>query len=160
MDETKPVLPSIRMGEMRVDGDGNSLHTLLGSCVGLTLYDRRQKIGGLAHIVLPDSRGNENRPGKYVNTAVPILIEQMEQISREPLKLMARIAGGASMFVTKGGKSIGLQNVESCEQLLRELRIPILARHCGGEQGRRMTFDTETGNVVIEIVGQDPIELK
>lgn len=160
MDETKLALPSIRMGEMCVESDGNTLQTLLGSCVGLALYDRQQKIGGLAHIVLPDSRGSENRLGKYVDTAVPSLMEQMEQIAREPLRLTARIAGGASMFVTKGGKTIGLQNVESCEQLLRELRIPILARHCGGEQGRRMTFETNTGRVMIEIVGQDPIELK
>ncbi len=76
MDETKPTLPSIRMGEIRVDGDGNTLHTLLGSCVGLALYDRQQKIGGLAHIVLPDSRGSEHRLGKYVNTAVPSLMDQ------------------------------------------------------------------------------------
>ncbi len=152
--------PSLRMGEMCVADDGDPLRTLLGSCLGLALYDRKRKIGGLAHIVLPESRGATDRPGKFVDTAVPALIDQMEQLAGQKLKLTAKIAGGASMFATTVTACIGLQNIESCERLLRDLRIPVLAKHCGGEQGRRMTLDTETGKVTIEIVGQDPIALE
>jgi chemotaxis protein CheD len=151
---------TVRMGEMRVDRDGGTLRTLLGSCVGLALYDRRRKIGGLAHIVLPDSRGKTDRPGKFVDLAIPALIEQMEKLAGEKLRLTARIAGGASMFATSTAGNIGQQNAESCRQTLSNLRIPVLASDCGGEKGRRMSFDTENGNVVIEIVGQEPIELK
>ncbi len=110
--------------------------------------------------MLPDSRGKVDRPGKFVDTAIPALIEQMEQLAGQSLTLSAKFAGGANMFSTTVTAGIGLQNIESCERLLRNLRIPILARHCGGEQGRRMTFDTDNGNVLIEIVGQDPIELQ
>ncbi|GAG39532.1 unnamed protein product, partial [marine sediment metagenome] len=46
-----------------------------------------------------------------------------------------------------------------CEQLLAELNIPLVARHCGGQQGRRMSLDTANGKVLIEIVGAQPIEL-
>lgn len=150
---------SIRMGEMSVARDGEELRTLLGSCIGLALYDRRHKVGGLAHIVLPKARGKTDRPGKFVDTAIPNLIAEMEHLAGGALKLTAKIAGGASMFATTVAANIGLQNMESCEQLLGELGIPILARHCGGEQGRRMSQDTANGKVVIEIVGQDPIEL-
>ena len=45
------------------------------------------------------------------------------------------------------------------EKLLNELGIPLVGRHCGGEQGRRMSLDTATGVITIEIVGSDPIEL-
>lgn len=150
---------SIRMGEMSVARDGEELRTLLGSCIGLALYDRRHKVGGLAHIVLPKARGKTDRPGKFVDTAIPTLIAEMEQLAGGALKLTAKMAGGASMFTTTVAANIGLQNMESCEQLLGELGITILARHCGGEQGRRMSLDTANGKVVIEIVGQDPIEL-
>ena len=160
MEELKKATSeAIRMGEMCVDNEGNPLRTLLGSCIGLALYDRRRKIGGLAHIVLPESRGKSDRPGKFVDTAIPALIGQMEHLAGERLTLTARIAGGASMFTTTVTAGIGRQNIESCERLLGQLRIPILAKHCGGEQGRRMTFQTDNGRVVIEIVGQDPIEL-
>ncbi len=63
------------------------------------------------------------------------------------------------MFSTSVSANIGLQNIESCEDLLRKYRIPVLARHCGGEQGRRMQFDTSSGLVWIEIVGQGRVEL-
>lgn len=151
--------PSIRMGEMSVASAGDELRTLLGSCVGLALYDRQRKVGGLAHIVLPESRGNTDRPGKFVDTAIPALIEEMKSLAGAELKLIAKIAGGASMFPTTVAAQIGRQNLEACEELLDELSIPIVARHCGGEQGRRMSLDTADGKVVIEIVGQDPIEL-
>ena len=160
MEKPEPATnSSIRMGEMSVATDGKDLRTLLGSCIGLALYDRRQKIGGLAHIVLPTARGKTDRPGKFVDTAVPGLIESMKELATGELKLTAKLAGGASMFSTTVAAKIGLQNIASCENLLGELGIPIIARHCGGEQGRRMTFDTTDGRVVIEIVGRDPIEL-
>lgn len=156
---TNAANPSIRMGEMSVASDGDELRTLLGSCIGLALFDRRSKVGGLAHIVLPSARGNTDRPGKFVDTAIPKLIEEMEVLAGGELKLTAKIAGGACMFAKALAANIGLQNTESCERLLGELRIPILAKHCGGSKGRRMSLDTANGRVVIEIVGQAPIEL-
>ena len=161
MDElTRTSVPSIRMGELRVGRDGSLMRTLLGSCVGLALYDRRQKIGGLAHIVLPASRGKSDRPGKFVDTAVPEMIEQLEKLAGKNIRLSAKLAGGASMFSAASTANIGEMNIQTCEDLLREMRIPILAKHCGGKKGRRMTLNTETGNVLIEIVGQDQIELQ
>ena len=150
---------SIRMGEMSVAEEGQELRTLLGSCLGLALYDRRRKIGGLAHIVLPRAREKTDRPGKFVDTAIPTLIEQMEKRTNGTLKLTAKLAGGASMFTTTVAANIGLQNIESCEQLLGELGIPLLAKHCGGEQGRRMSLNTTDGSVSIAVVGKQDITL-
>ena len=147
------------MGELSVAADGGELRTLLGSCIGLALFDRRCKVGGLSHIVLPNARGKTDRPGKFVDTAIPALIKEMQMLSGGEMKLIAKMAGGASMFKTTVAANIGRQNIESCERLLGQLGIPIVARHCGGEQGRRMTLNTANGKVVIEIVGQDPVEL-
>ena len=156
---TEITTPSIRMGEFRVARDGAPLRTLLGSCIGLALYDRRRCVAGLAHIILPESRGVKERPGKFVDTAIPALIENVEDLCGESLRLSAKIAGGASMFPTSAKQSIGDLNVQACEQALRDAGIPILARHCGGTQGRKMTLDSSSGIVRIEIVGTDPIEM-
>ncbi|MEO8271688.1 MAG: chemotaxis protein CheD [Aureliella sp.] len=150
---------SIRMGEMNIASDGEELRTLLGSCVGLALYDSRQRVGGLAHIVLPDSRGSMTTPGKFADLAIPVLISLLSKKTSRKLSLTAKIAGGASMFKTTAATNIGLLNIEACENILRELRVPIIGRHCGGGQGRRMTLKTGDGKVVIEIVGQPPVEL-
>ena len=156
---TNAASSSIRMGEMSVANDGDLLRTLLGSCIGLALFDRQRKVGGLAHIVLPSARGKTDSPGKFADTAIPKLIEDMESLAGVELKLTAKMAGGACMFSKSAAANIGSQNTETCERLLGELGIPIVAKHCGGSKGRRMSLDTGNGRVVIEIVGQAPIEL-
>ena len=150
---------SIRMGEMSVAMDGEKLRTLLGSCVGVALHDRSKHVGGLAHIVLPRAQGATDRPGKFVDTAIPALIGSMEEVVAGSLNLVAKLAGGANMFSATESSSIGQRNVESCEEVLRKLGIPIVGRHCGGGQGRRMLLDTATGEVRIERVGHPPVEL-
>jgi len=150
---------SLRMGELAAARDNGVLRTLLGSCIGLALYDRRRKVGGLAHIVLPRSRGKDAPPGKFVDTAIPALLEEMKALAGPGLRPEARIAGGANMFGTKVTDTVGNQNREVCERLLGEMRIPIVGRHCGGEKGRRMRLDTSTGIITIEIVGAEPVEL-
>jgi len=153
------VTPSIRMGELAVAKEDGVLRTFLGSCIGLALYDRKRKVGGLAHVVLPQSRGETDRPGKFMDTAIPALIRDMKRLAGGAIEPTARIVGGANMFATEVVETIGTQNIEASAQVLEALRIPIVGRHCGGDKGRRMSLDTATGLIIIEIVGSDPIEL-
>ena len=152
---------SLPMGELAVARTNGVLRTLLGSCLGLALYDSRLKVAGLGHIVLPASQGRNTTPGKYADTAVPELIRQMQAlVSEERLKLRAKIAGGANMFVSAdSSNTIGAQNILAVERLLDELRIPIIGRHCGGELGRRMLLDATTGMVTIDVVGAESTTL-
>ena len=149
----------VGMGEIDVVSGAFRLRTLLGSCVGLMLYDHRHHVGGLAHIVLPHSNGEGTPHGKYADTALPELLRQIEQLNGRVKHLAAKISGGANMFATKGPMSIGDQNIAAVEQLLKSAGIPILGRHCGGNQGRRVSFDVDTGRVTIEVVGASAIEL-
>ena len=150
---------SVRMGEMLVGCGEEPLKTLLGSCIGLALFSRRSMIGGLAHIVLPESRGKPGPPAKYVDTAIPELIRQIELAGARATSLKAKIAGGANMLSSRAVSTIGDQNLETIQLLLRDLGIPIVAEHCGGVQGRRMTFYPDTGRVTIEVVGGDSLEI-
>ena len=151
---------SLPMGELAVARSQGTLRTLLGSCVGLALYDRRLKVAGLGHIVLPASLGRTEMPGKFADTAIPALIGRMQELAAgERLRLNARIAGGANMFVSDSESTIGSQNQQAVERLLDELQIGILGRHCGGAQGRRMSLDAATGVVLIDVVGAETISL-
>ena len=84
---------NVRMGEIAVADVEGVLCTLLGSCVGVILYDRSNSIGGLAHVVLPDSRGKSELPGKYVDTAIPELLRQLDEAGTNRRSLRARLAG-------------------------------------------------------------------
>lgn len=130
----------------------------LGSCIGIAIYDPNNKIGGLAHIMLPDSTqfNNITNPMKFADLAIPILLERMQKQGAIKRNLKAKIAGGASMF-NFSDKSmimdIGNRNSISVKKVLKELNIPIISEDIGGNKGRTMIFDTTNGVVQIKTVG-------
>ncbi|MBE6044682.1 chemotaxis protein CheD [Clostridium thermopalmarium] len=130
----------------------------LGSCIGIAIYDPNNKIGGLAHIMLPDSTqfNNITNPMKFADLAIPILLERMQKQGAIKRNLKAKIAGGASMF-NFSDKSmimdIGNRNSISVKKVLKELDIPIISEDIGGNKGRTMIFDTTNGVVQIKTVG-------
>lgn len=145
---------TVGMGDIAVGRDEGTLRTMLGSCVGLVLHDRRRRMSGLAHIMLPDSRGQGQPPGKYADTAVAELLRRLRALADgDTLRLTAKLAGGAKMFAFQTGPTIGDQNVQALERLLTAEGIAIVARACGGEHGRRMKLDVASGIVTIETVG-------
>jgi chemotaxis protein CheD len=149
----------IGIGEIGVLRKTGVLRTLLGSCIGLVLHDPQVRAGGLAHIVLPLSNESLQSPGKYADTAVPELIRQIEQLGGKRRDLTAKLAGGATMFATAKSNGIGEQNLATVEKLLKDAGIPVIASHCGGQQGRRMAYDVQTGIVTVEVVGSASIKL-
>jgi chemotaxis protein CheD len=158
---------SVAIGRWAVAGAPVRIRTLLGSCVGVVLYDRLLKVGGLAHIVLPAAHGVVDHPGKYADTAIPGMIGDFDRRmgGNAKLRLVAKLVGGARMFRvpsihdTNPGLNIGQRNQEAIEQILGELRIPILARDLGGEAGRRMTLDTASGMISIKVPGGAEYEI-
>jgi chemotaxis protein CheD len=158
---------SVAIGQWAVAAAPVRIRTLLGSCVGVALYDRVVKVGGLAHIVLPDARGAVDHPGKYADTAIPGMIADIDRRwgGNAKLRLVAKLVGGARMFhvpsgsATNSGLNIGRRNQEAIEQILVELRIPVLARDLGGEAGRRMTLDTGSGMITIKVPGGEEYEI-
>ena len=151
----------IRVGiaDLNVTSSPNSLITVgLGSCIGITLYDKIKKNGGLLHIMLPDSTqfSNVTNPFKFADLGVPILLKQILDMGSQKKDIVAKIAGGASMF-NFSDKSmimdIGNRNAIAVKKALEELKIPLLSEDTGGNKGRTVIFHTESGSVQIRTVG-------
>ncbi|MBP2001095.1 chemotaxis protein CheD [Paenibacillus shirakamiensis] len=129
--------------------------TGLGSCVGLTLYDPYLKVAGLAHVMLPSSdiaREGALNIAKYADTAVPSVFDKLIRLGASPKRIVAKMAGGSQMFVFAGKGDtmrIGPRNVESCKLKLAELGIPLIAEDTGGNYGRTIELDCETGILFI-----------
>jgi chemotaxis protein CheD len=158
---------SVAIGQWVVAFAPARIRTLLGSCVGVVLYDRAAKVGGLAHIVLPRAPGVVDHPGKYADIAIPALIAEFDRRLQGKVRsrLTAKLIGGATMFQVdttareNSGLNIGQRNQDAVEQILNELTIPILARDIGGTSGRRLTLDTTSGIVTIKVPGGANYEL-
>ncbi len=129
-----------------------------GSCVGVSLFDKDSKIGGLAHIMLP--KGGENTEQKfhsrYADSAIKMMLADMEESGCRLDKITAKLAGGASMFpnLKKSDKGIGDRNVEAVMEVLEYLEIPIAGSDTGGDYGRSISFYTDTGKMRISSIRQ------
>ena len=87
----------IGIGEYRV-GSFPMITIGLGSCIGLILYNPTLRMGAMVHIMLPESGGRVDRPGKYADTAVPLLVKELAALGCKNRSIIARMVGGACMF--------------------------------------------------------------
>jgi len=140
----------IGIGEYHV-GSEPMITIGLGSCIGLTIYDRDQHIGAMVHIMLPDSSGRTDRLGKYADTAVPLLLKELTDRGSKHSSLVFKMAGGAAMFEYFGTNlNIGERNAERVRTLLAAQHYRISAEEVGGKSGRTVAFyPSEGGKVTV-----------
>jgi len=130
----------------------------LGSCVGVSFYEPRLKLGALLHIMLPDSTqfSGQIKPEKFADTGIPLVVKELEKQGAKKANLEVKLVGGAQMFSGPGVQSvmnIGERNVAMSRKVLRELGLKLLAEEVGGNKGRTMILDTATGMVTVKIIG-------
>lgn len=136
----------------------------LGSCVGIALYDPVTKIGGLAHIMLPDSkqaRSAEN-PAKFADTALPLMLDEILKMGANKSRITAKIAGGAQMFTftnTTDIMRVGERNAESVRNVLKKLDIRLVADDTGGNYGRTVELKLDTGIFRVKTIDKGEKEL-
>lgn len=151
-----PELIRVKMSDIEYGAAPDVLVTLgLGSCIGVCVYDPFLQIGGMAHIMLPDSqlaRGIVNR-GKFADTAVPDLVEGLNEKGAVKTRMIVKIAGGAQMFTMFGQEDkiqIGPRNVVAVERTIAKLGLRLNGRDVGGHSGRTVYFDLSTGAITIK----------
>ena len=145
---------------------GNDEHTIItngvGSCVVIVLYDNLARVGGMAHAILPHKHQLESTPHyerdqggrifvKYADEAVDLLIEEVKVLGGSTEHMVAKLIGGAHMFMLLEGEKngIGFENTESARERLQERGISIETEVVGGSVGRNIRFDCSTGIVEI-----------
>ncbi|MDI3546598.1 MAG: chemotaxis protein CheD [Halanaerobiales bacterium] len=139
----------VRMAEYSTGKSPDILVTVgLGSCIGVAIYDRLQKIGGLIHIMLPENKKGL-KPAKYADTGIPLVIEKMEELGASRENMVAKMAGGAHMFNGDFNLKVGERNIEAVRQALAKEKIKIIGEDVGENYGRTMEFYTEDGTVII-----------
>ncbi|WP_408956635.1 chemotaxis protein CheD [Natroniella sp. ANB-PHB2] len=153
------------MADLKVgSGEDIIITSGLGSCVGVTLYNKSTKIGGMAHVMLPEFPANreQGNPAKYADTALDMLLDKLRKKRVNLNRLEAKMAGGAQMFNFSSSNDkmrIGARNIEAVERILQEKGIPILGAEVGENYGRTMELHNATGKVLIKTVKHDDIVL-
>ncbi len=154
---------TVGVAQIRCSSSPAVLRTILGSCVGICIYDRIKKIGGMAHVLLPINQKSNPNPEKYADTAIPLLVKEILRLGAKKENLTAKITGGASMF--KFGANvmlgqIGDRNIEQTKTELKKLGIAVLVEEVGGNLGRVIDFYLEDGRMKVKAGGQEKIYYK
>jgi len=120
----------------------------LGSCIAIVFYDPFNRVGALAHPMLPQPIRETDMESKYVSTAIPLLLRKLREEGSNPRYLQAAVIGGARILDVNG-LNIGQRNYEMAFSIFRSLNIPIVAKDVGGRKGRNVVLDTATGTVYV-----------
>lgn len=144
----------VRIGEMEVAKSPKILKTILGSCVALILYDKVKRVGGMAHIFLPNKKeSNKHEPdSKFANTAVPALLEEVIRLGAKKQNIMAFMVGGGNIFkpIRKNNQpTVAEMNVKSTKQSVENANLPLIGFDVGRDQGCKVSFDLSTGDMIV-----------
>ncbi len=158
---------NVGMGEIKTSNTPNNILIApgLGSCIGITMYDNIKKIAGMAHVVLPSAKETSGQVallGKYADTAIPEMIAKMKELGAQTKDIEIKMVGGAQMFnLERGGNilNIGMRNILAVKTAIEKEKLKISASDTGGNKGRTLKLNVETGTVLVKILGQKEIEL-
>jgi chemotaxis protein CheD len=161
-ETTEPERVKVGIAEYKI-ASGNSVLTTsgLGSCLGIALYDRQESIAGLVHVMLPSAdEMDDGNEAKFADTGIEALVDELDREGADPRNMEAKIAGGSDMLdFSEDGSGIGLRNVETGKETLDELSIPVIGEDVGGEHGRSLRLEVDTGDLVVKSANKDSITL-
>ncbi|MDC7234728.1 MAG: chemotaxis protein CheD [Spirochaetales bacterium] len=144
--DSKESCPYVMTGQIHTSSTGGWLRTTVGSCISVCLYDNRLKQGGMNHFILSRSPDGDNSD-RYGNNSIVHMIEKLRQEGSNRSDLTARIIGVGTSITISGTDSAGSRNIKVAESVLQEESIRVVERHTGGCHGRKIFFNTGTGQV-------------
>lgn len=132
----------------------------LGSCLGITIYDPLKKIGGLLHLMLPDSNIDPAKantlPHMFVDTGVPRLFHAAYNLGADRARLVIKVTGGAQLLNGQAIFNIGARNLEAFKKLLHLQGLKIHAEETGGVVSRTVRLDLDNGDTSVKSPGNNP----
>ena len=162
ISESENTLPEIylKVGEIHFSEQSASVWTVLGSCLALTMFHRRLGIGAICHGFLPECREKGTctidcqEAGKYVDCAIRWMTKRFKQKGVPLREIEVKVFGGAdtlsARFGGRGGINIGKRNAATAIQMLEKEGLSILSLDVGGATGRKLFFNTRTGEVLLK----------
>ena len=132
--------------------------TLVGSCVTVCLYNAKAGFGAMNHFLRDRPRQrSESNVGQFGTTATGYIVKAVLRLDDDPRHYRASIFGGAAVLKSGTGDSgIGPANVDAALEVLHAAGIRVVHREVGGTRGRRVKFNTQTGEIECRFAGDIP----
>lgn len=157
----------VGVGDMAASGDRmTALSTYgLGSCVGIVAFDSEKTVGGILHVMLPDSRISiekaRMKPFIFADTGMDRFLSSLFELGADPDQLKIALAGGASAMSSSDAFKIGEKNIVAVKQKLTEFGLKTAYEQLGGFTNRSLHFDFLKGKLLISLPDQNmEVDLK
>jgi chemotaxis protein CheD len=148
----------LHAGQVFVSAEGKSIVLILGSCVGVCIWDAVNSIGGATHFLLPNWDGIGVASPRYGNVAISILVQKLLEAGANRGQLQAKVYGGGCLFdsMRESGahkeQHLGSRNVVIALETLTKAQIPVVSTVVGVDRGQRIVFRTDTGDAEIKVL--------
>jgi chemotaxis protein CheD len=148
----------LKIGQFYFGGGRTKIRTLLGSCVSITLWHPRLKIGGMCHYMLPRRGMGETAfaaaEGNYADEVMEMFLRELRNAGTQPKDYIVKLFGGGCMFTDTGTlctdvREVSTRNISAGKALLAEHGFTISAEHSGGYGSREVVFELWSGDVWI-----------
>lgn len=143
---------TVGIGEVEASGRPLRLHTTLGSCVAVCLFDPVARAGGMNHILVPSSAAGTKCGARCGVHAMELLINAVMRAGADRRRLVAKAFGAGNVLPVFRMPTVGELNAKFVRNFLRTERIPLLAERLGGDQAVRVSFHTDTGKAIVHTV--------
>lgn len=136
-------------GNLHVSVEPCQITTILGSCVSICLWDKKRRLGGMNHFLLPAARSETCNSSRFADVATSALLQHLQSAGCQRCDLVSKIFGGAAILrnETLYPTSLGANNVVAALRLMESAAIPVVAAETGGDRGRKIVFHTDDGEV-------------
>lgn len=142
----------LQPGEIFFGDSETRIRTILGSCVAVTLWHPKRRIGGMCHYMLPERRRGkkvDHLDGRYADEAILLLLKEVLRARTDPYEYEVKLFGGGNMFAPRAQKQITVadRNIEAGRALLKQHNFNVLVEHLGGRGHRQIIFEVGSGDV-------------
>ena len=145
----------VNMGQLAISGDPEDVLIALGlgSCIAVCVYDPIRHVGGMIHVVLPDSAisGPADTPAKFADLGVPRLLEEVQKAGAMRFRMRIALAGGANVLAAMNhGMDIGSRNATAVLTSLSSHGLVPIASDVGGNSSRTVRLRVSTGEITVK----------
>lgn len=137
------------------DPDDLLITYALGSCLGITVYDPEQQVGGLLHAMLPVASINRSMaaamPATFVDTGVELLLGMCEAEGARRRSIIVTASGGAEFMTCSGVDAfrVGHCNLLQLHHTLKRHGLNLESSNTDGNCARTVSLAIDSGSVIV-----------
>ncbi len=145
---------SIHPGELFVSKKSYKIRTILGSCVSVTIFDRKNNFGGMNHFMLPKTEASFGADYKYGDISTKKLIEKMLARGSAREDLVLKLFGGSRVVEALKETDIGKKNLQTAYDVISAYGLTVARKHIRTSRGMKLIFDNQTNKVLARELSQ------